>query len=124
MIPIPTSPAELEEALSDPARLKDLWGDPDVLKNYVQSYAENFAKADKGDAAEQVRAQVLGELDSRVQAEVAKYLKDHPAEQPSNVAAKLAAGRVKAPNTPAGRALYHPGALGTKLEGIFDSSGE
>src|SRR6185437_14808816 len=105
MIPIPTSPAELEEALSHPARLKDLWGDPDVLKNYVQSYAENFAKADKGDTAEQVRAQVLGELDGRVQAEVAKHLKAHPASDAPNVAAKIAAGRAKAPNSPAGRAL-------------------
>jgi len=124
MITVPTSPAELEEALADPGKLEALWKDPDVLKNYMQGYADNFAKADKGDALEQVRAQVLGELDTRVQAEVAKYLKDHPSEPAHSVAAKISAGRAKSPNTPAGRALYHPGALGAKLEGIFDSSGE
>jgi HK97 family phage major capsid protein len=124
MIPIPTSPAELEEALQDPAKLKDLWKDPAVLQEYMQGYAQNFAKADKAQTADQVREQVLGELDSRVQAEVAKYLKDHPAEQSHNVAAKMAAAKAKTPNTPAGRALYNPHALGNKLEGIFDNAGE
>ena len=121
---IPASPAELEESLQDPAELKDLWQDPKALQDYIQGYADKFSKADKEQTAEQVREQVLGELDTRVQAEVAKYLKDHPADQPVNVAAQLAAGRAKAPSTPAGRALYNEHALGTRLEGIFDNAGE
>jgi HK97 family phage major capsid protein len=122
MTKIPTSPAELEEALQDPSKLKDLWEDPKALTDYVKGYAEEFAKRDRGEVQAQAREQVLGELDPLVQAGVAKYLKDHPTEPAPRAAAKLATAGAR--GTSAQRALYNPHALGNQLEGIFDNAGE
>jgi HK97 family phage major capsid protein len=117
----PTSPAELEEALGDKAAMKDVWSDPDELKAFIQGYAEEFSKRDKGDVQAQIQAQVAAQLDERVQGEVAKYLKEHPSEPAPRAVAKVTRN---VPNTSAGRALYNPHALGNHLEGIFDNAGE
>ena len=120
MTPIPTSPAELEEHLADPGKLKNLWEDPKELRAYVQGYADNFAKRDKGETDAQVRDQILAEMDSRVQAEVAKYLKDHPAEKVPTAAAKVTTGG----RSSAERALNNRYAPGNAMNGIFGDPAE
>ncbi|HEY6276018.1 MAG TPA: phage major capsid protein [Streptosporangiaceae bacterium] len=116
----PTSPAGLQEDLNDPEKFKAIWeAGPDGLKAYIQGYAGEFAKADRGDVDEQIRGQVGEQLGPAIQSAMGDYLKEHPVASPA-----AAVRAVTTPNTPAGRALYHPDALGNKLEGIFDSPAE
>lgn len=117
----PTSPAELAESLQDPAKLKDLWEDPKALQDYMQGYAENFAKKDRGEVQHQAQKEVLDQLDASVQSSVAKFLKEHPSEPAPRAAAKVAGEMSK---SSAERALNNPYAIGNRLDGIFDNAGE
>jgi HK97 family phage major capsid protein len=54
---LPSSPAELEEALNDPTRFAEVLSDPKALAEWVRDYASAQAKADR-DLAVQIKEQV------------------------------------------------------------------
>lgn len=67
-ITIPTSPAELEDLLHDSARMKDVFADKAVFRQFINSYAKAAAPQD-GEIAKQVKEQT--------QAALAEFLKDN-----------------------------------------------
>lgn len=108
----PTSSAGLEEDLNNPDKLKKLWeGGPQSLKNYITEYAQEFAKADKGQVDAQIREQVQAAM-----AEHLKMTKDKSAGRKQVEFVTGAAGR----KSSALRALYNKYAPGIQADGIFD----
>lgn len=111
----PASSAGLEEDLNDPARLKQLWEDgPDGLKAYIEGYAAEFAKADKGYTAEQIREQA-----QVIAAEALKMTRDK-SEGAAPVKFAPPERGARARMSSARRALYNKHAPGNRAEGIFD----
>jgi HK97 family phage major capsid protein len=110
----PDSPAGLQEDLGNPEKLKALWeGGPEEFGKYVQGYAEQFAKADKGDTEAQVREQA-----QLVAAEALKMTRDKSAGVAPVLTAPERGARLKMSS--AQRALYNKHAPGAKADGIFD----
>ncbi len=113
----PTSPAGLEEDLGNPEKLKQLWeSGPDSLKAYIDGYAREFAKADRGEVDAQIREQV-----QQAMAEHLKMTRDKgDGKAPVEFAAaeRNPGGRYAASS--AKRALYNKRAPGVRADGIFD----
>jgi HK97 family phage major capsid protein len=107
-VAIPTSPAELEEFLGDPGKMKNILADPAQFKEFVKNYATTVMNKD-GDIAKQVREQT--------QLVLAEMLKDDP---------KNVKGIDLNPFT--GPAKYAPvqnkRAVGAPLNGQFEDLGE
>jgi HK97 family phage major capsid protein len=128
----PTSSAGLEEDLNDPQKLKALWENgPESLKRYIEGYASEFARADKGDVQEALVAQMR----ETAQLAVADALGKDPAAGPAAyrvpeleaIAAESA--RIRQANaglnrTSAQRALNNKYAPGAPLDGTFDDVAE
>jgi HK97 family phage major capsid protein len=129
MTTIPSSPAELEEALQDPGKLKDLWADPKALNDYIQGYADNFAKADAG-KSDAVSDQLREQMRETAQLAVADALKATPEEAGMSPAKMVAEVREQQRAnkgltlSSAERALWNKHAPGVKADGLFDSIAE
>jgi HK97 family phage major capsid protein len=102
-IAIPTAPDELEDFLSDPARVKNLLAE-NQFGEFVQAYINNVSEKDKG-----LKAQVA----EQVQIGMAEFM----------AANKIDPKRVpQLPDTTTaspGRALNNPKANGAPLNGVF-----
>lgn len=115
----PASPAGLQEDLSDPAKLKQLWeGGPEGLKSYIEKYAENFSKDDKGDVEAQVREQA-----QVIAAEALKMTRDK-SEGVAPVKFAPAERGARLRGSSAERAIYNKYAPGNQADGIFDNPAE
>jgi HK97 family phage major capsid protein len=120
MIKAPASAAGLEEDLNDPAKLKQLWENgPETLKSYIEGYAAEFAKADRGDVEAQIREQA-----QIVAAEALKMTRDK-SEGAAPVRTAPADRGARARMTSAQRALYgNKHAPGRRVDGIFDDAAD
>ncbi len=117
-VKIPASPEELAEILNDAAAMKELWADKDSFGEFIQSYADNLRKADRGELDAQAREQM--------QLVLAEYLKENRVEQAPPVAFT---GRSQRPgiegiDTSACRALYSKYSPGVKADGVFADCAE
>jgi HK97 family phage major capsid protein len=118
-ITIPDTSEGLEEFLHNPANIKDVFGNPEAMKEFLDKHAELRNRKDK-EIAEQQREQM--------QLVLAEFLRENGG---SNISpAAMASGRpplsgAHAPGTAARRqSLYNRASNGAKLDGQFDSVGD
>jgi HK97 family phage major capsid protein len=105
---IPTGADELQEMLGDPAKMRDLFKDPEGFKEFIGNYANSQMEA-RGEIAQQVREET--------QRVLAEMVKGKPGELPSNfnpIDRKRPTGAGKG-------ALYNKKAPGASLDekGLF-----
>lgn len=105
-IAVPTSPDELQEILSDDAKVKAIFEDGG-LSDLVKNYAEAFSKKDK-EFSDQVR--------DEVQRVTAEWLRENQAENVGRL--DLAPGKNIANQQ---GAAYNPLAPGVAVDDLFDS---
>lgn len=123
-ITIPDSPAGLEDALSDPKNLEELWKSKDNLRDYIKGYAANVAKADKSETEAQIREQV--------QLGLAEFLAQAGAEKAGRPPVDLSNGPAHNRNSPmlaglsgkGGKRPYNRRAPGAHADGIFEDASE
>lgn len=114
---VPRNSDELAEMLADPAASKKILESQDSLKDFIVNYAHK----QQGDGTDLQRL-----VDEQVQAGFANFLRENGAEDikrpdlrnatPDPYAAASASAKAKG--------LYNKAALGAKVDGLFDTSGE
>ena len=58
ILAIPNTPAELEEVLNDPVRLRTLLEGPGQMQPFIQGYADAHARQDRGELSGQAGEQM------------------------------------------------------------------
>lgn len=103
----PTTPEELEEFLVDEVKMKEMGADPEMFKAIVHAYAKAALKT--GD----ISAKIAEETKATLQ----EWLKEQGVKRP-NLTVQMV------PDAPIRNALYNPKAVGAKIDGIFDGTGD
>lgn len=116
-IPIPKNSDELAEMMGDPGRLAPVLANTDTLKAFIEEYAKQ-QQGDGTDLHKQVQAEV--------QRGLAAFLKDAEGDgvKRPNMNPKAADPYASAPKGVRAQGLYNPKAIGAKVDGLFNSSGE
>jgi HK97 family phage major capsid protein len=104
-VPIPVSAVELEEMLSQPARMQEVLADPESLKAFFKNYAQTVMQRD---------TDLNSQLQDMVKAEFATFLRDHGQEMNARTNALLSRG----PKGSARSALYREDAPGARLDSV------
>lgn len=114
---VPRNSAELAEMLADPAKRKEVLASADSLTEFIDSYAQG----QQGDGTDLKKL-----VDEQLQAGFANFLRENGAEDikrpdlrnatPDPYASASASAKAKG--------LYNRNALGSKVDGLFDTSGE
>lgn len=114
---VPRNSAELAEMLADPAKRKEVLASQDSLTEFIESYAQG----QQGDGTDLKKI-----VDEQVQAGFANFLRENGAEDikrpdlrnatPDPYAGASASAKAKG--------LYNRNALGAKVDGMFDTSGD
>jgi HK97 family phage major capsid protein len=114
---VPRNSAELAEMLADPAKRKEVLATQDSLTEFIDSYA-NRAQGDGTDLQKLVDEGIQKGFADFLRASGAEDIKrpDLRAHTPDPYAAASASAKAKG--------LYNKAALGAKVDGLFDSSGE
>jgi len=101
---VPQTAEELEEVLSDEAKLKEVTADPETFTAFVHAYAKASLKV--GDISKQIAEETKATL--------TEWLKDSGVKRPNMT-----------PNSPlAPCAAYNPKAVGAKIDSLFDGTGD
>ena len=103
---IPTSPAELEEMLTEPDRMKDVFNDPKALTDFIRSYAKNVYDRD---------AELVAQVKEQTEATLAQWLRDNPNAE----VGRLNLNPLTGPNNRYSP-LHNKRAIGAPLDGKFD----
>ncbi len=122
-ITIPSTPEGLRELMDNADRLKEIFRDPDSIKEFSAKYAENFGKRSPDSDAE---------LNEKIQAGVASFLRQNGngRKSPVAISAGLSNGRpvLTADGTSLvshGRgAVYNKTAVGAALERAYPEDGD
>lgn len=116
-VAIPNTPAELEEFLSEPAKMRYAFDNKDRAKEFLNNYVKAFKVADRGVTQE--------ELDERVQLGVANFMRENgfdgkpPVDlRPGNK--KYAGFGIKDRRS----GVFNDVAAGARLEGVYASTRE
>ncbi|MEV6181345.1 phage major capsid protein [Streptomyces sp. NPDC052015] len=114
---IPRNADELAEMLADPTRAKDVVGSPEDLKNFITAYAQR----QQGDGTD-----IQRQVDEAVQQGFANFLRENGAEdiKRPDLRAHTPDPYAQASAAAKSKGLYNKGALGAKVDGLFDTSGE
>ena len=114
---IPSNAAELAEMLADPQRGPQVMETPKALADFIQDYANK----QQGDGTDLKRL-----VDEQVQAGFANFLRENGAEdiKRPDLRAHTPDPYAQASASAKSKGLYNKGALGAKVDGLFDSSGE
>ncbi|MFI9154496.1 phage major capsid protein [Streptomyces sp. NPDC053367] len=113
----PRNGTELREMLGDSAARKEILASEDSLTEFIEEYANRA----QGDGTDLKRI-----VDEQVQQGMAAFLRDHGVENVKRPDLRAATPDPYAGASPSAKAkgLYNRNALGAKVDGMFDSSGE
>lgn len=113
---IPRNADELAEMLADPKQVKDVVSSPEDLKNFITAYA-NRAQGEGTDLQRLV--------DEGVQKGMADFLKENGQDiKRPDMAAKKPDPYAAVDASLQGRGLFNQAAEGSKLDGLYNSTGE
>ncbi|BCM70865.1 hypothetical protein EASAB2608_06199 [Streptomyces sp. EAS-AB2608] len=113
---IPRNADELAEMLADPKQVKDVVSSPEDLKNFITAYA-NRAQGEGTDLQRLV--------DEGVQKGMADFLKENGQDiKRPDMAAKKPDPYAAVDASLQGRGLFNKTAEGSKLDGLYNSTGE
>lgn len=113
---VPRNSAELAEMLADPAKAKDILANADSLTSFIDSYAQK----QQGDGTDLNRL-----VAEETQRQFRDFLKDNEADiKRPNMDPKMADPYAGVPKAAQQKGLYNRAALGAKVDGMFDTSGE
>jgi HK97 family phage major capsid protein len=114
---VPRNSAELAEMLADPAKRKEVLASQDSLTEFIDSYAQG----QQGDGTDLKKL-----VDEQVQAGFANFLRENGAEdiKRPDLRAHTPDPYAQASAAAKSKGLYNKGALGAKVDGLFDTSGE
>jgi HK97 family phage major capsid protein len=110
---IPTSPAELEEMLSDPHRMQGVFGDKALFGEFIRNYARTVMAKD-----DSIQAQIRDET----QRTLAQWLKDNQADGIKRV--NLDPAQPVAGRGARAQGLYNPKAMGAAIDNEFANSAD
>lgn len=114
---IPSNANELAEMLADPKRGPEVMETPKALADFIQEYANK----QQGEGTDLKRL-----VDEQVQAGFANFLRENGAEdiKRPDLRAVTPDPYAQASGSAKAKGLYNRKALGAKVDGLFDTSGE
>lgn len=114
---VPRTSTELAEMLSDNAQLKQIMESKDSLETFINAYAQN----QQGEGTDLQRL-----VDEGIQKGFADFLRENGAEdiKRPDLRAATPDPYASVDATLQGRGLYNKNAEGSKVDGLFNSSGE
>jgi HK97 family phage major capsid protein len=115
-VTIPASPAELEEMLNDPARLAEVFGNPDTTKDFLNKYAMSQLTANNGELSTLIK--------ESSQAALAEMLKANPKSinRLNLIPPGLEGSQYKA-SSAVRNAAYNASLPTAKLDGLYNNLG-